>query len=374
MKLGADATTCLCGLGSSVRHSPSPRCGATLTFGANFAHLVNTPRLYGQTWDTAVDLQFEGIPSGIEHQLAHRPGLTALTLGVHGNIAIRGSVVPAVGLAAEVGPLLAPVILEGRVPRTRDELALGTSTLRRLHLQVGDDVATTVNGRRTSLHIVGRAVFPHFGQGSFAATDLGEGALLTAKALSPPASSAQIALMRFIPGSMHNRDVTETERSLTGYCRGIDQSTCLVSNQRPSDIADLVRVEKTPFVLALVLGVFGIAVLAQLVVLYCRRRRHDLAVLKTLGAIRRQVFAITWWQTSALAGVSLLIGLPLGIAVGRWIWNLFAANVGVVTDATIPTWTILLLVPVLVVVANLVAVVPGRRSASLHPAEVLRSE
>jgi hypothetical protein len=348
---------------------------ATLTFGANFVHLVDTPSLYGQTWDIAVDVQFEGIPSGIEHQLAHRPGLTALTLGVHGNVAIRGSVVPAVGLAANVGPLLAPEILEGRAPRTTDEMVLGTSTLRRLNLQVGDDVAATLNGRRTSLHIVGRAVFPHFGQGSFAATDLGEGALLTADALSPPASSArQIALMSFAAGINHGRNVIETERSLTGYCRGIDQSTCLVSNQRPSDIADLARVEGTPLVLALVLGLFGIAVLAQLVVLYCRRRRRDLAVLKTMGVLRRQVFAITYWQTSALAIVSLLIGLPLGISVGRWIWDIFAANVGVATNAVIPTWTILLVVPVLVVVANLVASIPGRRSANLHPAELLRSE
>ena len=166
----------------------------------------------------------------------------------------------------------------------------------------------------------------------------------------------------------------DTERALTDYCRGIDQSTCLVSNQRPSDIADLAHVEKTPLILALVLGLFGIAVLAQLVVLNCRRRRHDLAVLKTTGMRRRQIFAITYWQTSALAGVTLLIGLPLGVAVGRWIWDLFTANVGVATDAAIPTWTILLVVPVLVAVANLVASVPGRRSAILHPAEVLRTE
>ena len=131
-------------------------------------------------------MQFEGIPSGVEHQLAHRPGLTALTLGVHGSVAIRGSVVPAVGLAAKVGPLLAPEILEGRAPRTTDEMVLGTSTLRRMNLRVGDDVATTINGRRTSVHIVGRAVFPHFGQGSFVLDDLGEGALLTAGRVSPP--------------------------------------------------------------------------------------------------------------------------------------------------------------------------------------------
>jgi len=31
---------------------------AALTFGANLLHLVNTPRLYGQRWDAAIELQF----------------------------------------------------------------------------------------------------------------------------------------------------------------------------------------------------------------------------------------------------------------------------------------------------------------------------
>ena len=31
---------------------------AAVTFGANLLHLVHTPRLYGQDWDAAVDLEF----------------------------------------------------------------------------------------------------------------------------------------------------------------------------------------------------------------------------------------------------------------------------------------------------------------------------
>ena len=35
---------------------------AAFTFGANLLHLVHTPRLYGQRWDAAIDLQFSVIP------------------------------------------------------------------------------------------------------------------------------------------------------------------------------------------------------------------------------------------------------------------------------------------------------------------------
>ena len=31
---------------------------AAITFGANLLQLVQTPRLYGQAWDAAIDLQF----------------------------------------------------------------------------------------------------------------------------------------------------------------------------------------------------------------------------------------------------------------------------------------------------------------------------
>ena len=34
---------------------------AAFTFGANLLHLVHTPRLYGQAWDTEIDLQFQVI-------------------------------------------------------------------------------------------------------------------------------------------------------------------------------------------------------------------------------------------------------------------------------------------------------------------------
>jgi ABC-type lipoprotein release transport system permease subunit len=49
-----------------------------------------------------------------------------------------------------------------------------------------------------------------------------------------------------------------------------------------------------------------------------RRRRRDLAVLKTLGLTRSQLLKLVSWQASALATVALLAGLPLGALAGRW--------------------------------------------------------
>ena len=348
---------------------------ATLTFGANFLRLVDTPVLYGQTWDTAVDVQFSQIPDSIIHELANRRGVAALTLGVHGNVEIGGRVIPAVGFAPRIGPLVAPGMLEGRAPRRVNEIALGTSTLRELGLHIGDRTNVTTSGRRSMMRIVGRAVFPQFGLGSFTATDLGEGALLAAGSLSPsPNEAHQIALVRFAAGNRHDANMAAAERSLTGYCRTVDQSTCLVPNNRPSNISDLARVARVPLVLAGVLALVGVALLAQLVTLFCRRRRRDFAILKTMGMLRRQVLGIVSWQTTTLATASLVIGIPLGVALGRWIWALFANSVGVASASVVPLWTILLILLALVAIANAVALLPAWRSASCRAGRELLAE
>ena len=82
---------------------------------------------------------------------------------------------------------MSPTMLAGRAPRTSHEIVLGTSTLRGLGLRVGQLVTVTVSGHRMRDRIVGRAVFPNFGQGSFTPTDLGEGAETTAAVLRPQA-------------------------------------------------------------------------------------------------------------------------------------------------------------------------------------------
>jgi hypothetical protein len=55
-----------------------------------------------------------------------------------------------------------------------------------------------------------------------------------------------------------------------------------------------------------------------------RRRRRELALLKTLGFTQRQLATTVAWQSSASAVVGIVVGIPLGIALGRWLWILFA--------------------------------------------------
>jgi ABC-type lipoprotein release transport system permease subunit len=104
-----------------------------------------------------------------------------------------------------------------------------------------------------------------------------------------------------------------------------------------------------------------------------RRRRRDLALLKTLGFSTRQVAGAVAWQASAFALVAILFGFPAGVALGHWFWSIFASQIGVPDFWTFPLHA-LLIVPATLVLANLIAVLPARSAARTRAALVLRTE
>ena len=354
---------------------------AALTFGANLLHLVNSPHLYGKRWDAAIDVQFATIsPAAAGHQLGRLPGITGWTFGQHGILEIGGHVIPAIGLTAGKGPLLSPTLLQGRPPGSENEIVLGTSTLRQIGRQVGQTITMTVSGHPLRARIVGRAVFPNFGQGSFTPTDLGQGAETAAAVLTPQTvlpgapPGFQFVLLRFTPGPSRAANIASFQRSMTRFCQTIQQSTCVVTSQRPNGVTNYASIDRVPAVLAALLAVVGVAVLGQFIVVSGRRRRRDFAIFKALGMLRRQISAITAWQVSTLTGLALLAGLPLGVMAGRWSWALFAHGLGLPPGAITPTRPLLLMMPAVIVIANAVAFWPARATARLGPADVLRAE
>jgi ABC-type lipoprotein release transport system permease subunit len=148
----------------------------------------------------------------------------------------------------------------------------------------------------------------------------------------------------------------------------------VITDQRPRDIRDYAAVRATPLVLSAVLALLAVGALTHVLLTSVRRRRRDLAMLKTLGLTRRQVLGVVGWQASALATVALVFGLPLGLVAGRWSWEAFAKSLGVSGGATVPVLPVLLAIPVMLLIANLIAAGPGSSAARLRPAAILRRE
>ncbi|MDQ1509332.1 MAG: putative transport system permease protein, partial [Actinomycetota bacterium] len=258
----------------------------------------------------------------------------------------------------------------------------GAKTLENLHRRVGQTVTASLPNPGTAtppaqqLRIVGRSVFPFFGMGSFTPTGLGAGAQVTepmpAARSGPPIS---IVLVRVAPGASHTSEVAGLFRAFErGHICGSYNQCSMTTASRPTDILNYSRIQGTPIALAAVLAVLAIGVVANLLVTSIRRRRHDLAILKTLGIGRRGISATVAWQATTLVGVALLVGLPIGIAIGRQIWSVFATGLGIPRDPRTPILAIVLAIPVALVIGNAIAAIPAYFAGRTAPAQILRSE
>ena len=121
------------------------------------------------------------------------------------------------------------------------------------------------------------------------------------------------------------------------------------------------------------LAVFGAATLLHLLVVSVSRRRREVGLLKVLGFVNGQVASAVAWQATTLALVGIVIGVPLGVVVGRAIWQAFANNLGAVPVSVVPIWLIGLLVAGVLVVANLIAVAPALVATRSKPGDLLRT-
>jgi ABC-type lipoprotein release transport system permease subunit len=144
--------------------------------------------------------------------------------------------------------------------------------------------------------------------------------------------------------------------------------------QRPAQIVDYRSIGATPVVLATGLAAGAVIALALTLIASVRRRRRDLAIMKTLGFTRRMLAAAVAWQATIDGLIGAVIGIPLGILFGRELWTLFARDINAVPQPTVPALAIVLVGIGTLVVAIVAALWPGRSAATTPPGLVLRSE
>jgi hypothetical protein len=350
---------------------------AAVTFAASLDHLLSTPRLYGVTYDADVELNANfGDIRTIVPALRADPAVSAVTIADTGIPLVSGRTHFGGEAVLPVRGSIAPTVVEGRLPQRPDEIVLGTATMATLHTAIGRTIPVAVEGFTdpVPMRVVGTGVLATFTQ----TESLGKGAVLSTSALERflahvpagfPAPPPGDAFVTFRPGTSPVAGAAE----LTSRLGGVG-SALVVPPTQPSDVADFGQVSALPDVLAGLLAAVATATMAYLLLSAIRHRRRELAVLKTLGFVPRQVSAAVAWQASTLALVAGVVGLPLGIVCGRVLWAAVAHQIGVVVETRVPWLTIGVLVPVAIVVANVVAAGPAAVAGRIAPAQALRSE
>jgi ABC-type lipoprotein release transport system permease subunit len=142
---------------------------------------------------------------------------------------------------------------------------------------------------------------------------------------------------------------------------------------RPAAVANVAEIGRLPLMIALVLGVVGVVAVAHGVVLAVRRRRHDLAVLAALGMTKGQRARIVMAMAATMIGLGLVVGIPVGLFLGRLVWTLIAQGLRVEWGGTVPLLPILAVTLGAVALAMLVAVIPARSASRVRPGVALRT-
>jgi PPIC-type PPIASE domain/FtsX-like permease family len=325
-----------------------------LTFTASLDHLFSTPRLYGQNWDYATNY----VAPSVAHLRADLL-LSDAARGGEEEVLLDGRRVR-VSAMDDVKGRIGPVVTEGRQPERNDEIVLARKVLDALGAGVGGSVEARVGTHSVRMRVVGEAVMPE----SVCTCPRPSGAMTfqAFRQLSPHAPPYEFE-GRVAAGADRSATVARLERSYVHPAPG-----------PPKTIADFEGIRNLPVVVSALLAAIAAATLALTLVTAIRRRRRQLAILKTIGFDRRQLIATVAWQATTFATLGLVIGLPLGIAAGRWTWYLFAEQIQVVPEPVTPIPLVLLVVPAAVLMANLVAALPSWSAARTRPAAVLRAE
>ncbi len=139
-------------------------------------------------------------------------------------------------------------------------------------------------------------------------------------------------------------------------------------------MADLDRIGDLPLALGAFFALLACATVAHALVTTVRRRRRDLAVLRAVGFTRRQTRGAIVWQSTLLAVAGLVVGVPVGIAVGRITWRWLADGFPIVYVPPGALVAILVVAGLAIALANALAAGPAHAATRIHPAEALRVE
>ena len=336
-----------------------------LTFAASIKHAVHTPRIQGVNWDGVIGDGFDPDDSArIIPILERDPQVVEFSAGGAGTLTINGHGVTTIGMD-QIRGRIEPVMIGGRAPYRDDELVLGVRTMREVGTHVGGIVTVSSGPKTARMRVVGQAVAPTVAGEAFS----GRGAYMTDAGLRTllPGNAVDIFLFRV-------RARGQLPNVIARIHGAIPAIGVRPGGPAGGDVDELSHVGNLPLLLAGLLTLLSIATLAHLIVTALRTRSSQLAILKTLGFVRRQVRATVAWQATTLAVVAVVIALPVGYVAGRLTWGVLANQIGFVSEPVVTAWQLFAVVPAMIIAANLVAILPARRAARTKAAVQLRSE
>jgi predicted lysophospholipase L1 biosynthesis ABC-type transport system permease subunit len=367
---------------------------ATAVFSASVVHFVDTPALFGWSYDTGVlvnagygPTNLEAVRASLDRAEVERWGIAAMT----GGLTVNGTSLPFVGPRDGFEDLIAPsTIVTGRSPRGADEIALGSRTARDLGVDVGDEVTVqSPNGER-SARVSGLVVLPAIGPFESDRASLGNGVLLSiaffdslldqARAQTGRSGAeladqfASFVAIDFAEGVDPDAFMAEIAAQTPKWDPYEVPPPVFTDPVRPATVVDVAAMRQVPILLASAFAVTMAASVVAGIASGTRARRRELAVVRALGGTPRQIRASIRWHAFSVVATGLVAGLPIGVVVGRLTFGGFARDLGVAPRPYVPLVLPLVIVVVVLALGLVASMVPARRAVRRRDAvDVLRA-
>ena len=336
---------------------------AAVTYWAGLHHLVSTPSAYGWTFD--VD---GGGGTDVSHVLQERDALLrspvvgdVAVAKIVGSVPIENTQGDAYGFEAVRGHT-GPAVLQGRAPAAADEVMLGTKTARRLHKSVGSHVRVTPGpgAQPVTLRVVGVGLLPTIEGDAYAL-----GIAFTRPGLEKLAGDNGYleAVFTLKPGVDRARALARLRKS------------DFVSNVAtpPGEVRNLYLVRAYPLWVAGFVAVIGLLAVGHALLVTARRRAQQIGILRALGLTRAQIVGAVSTQGGATCIAGAVVGLPLGVALGRWVWTANAHQLGVGEDAATPVGVLLVVIGAGLGLLLVFGAIAGWWAGRSTPAHALRA-
>jgi hypothetical protein len=349
---------------------------AAFTFSHGVSDAAAHPERFGQTFQLGAFIGINGHDFGPADRL-----ITALqhNADVSGVDDARTAVATQAGgdtsvsiYAYSTGAKAIPVvILDGRLPESEQEVVLAPKTMSALHTHIGAQV--TLTGQRThpaTFTVVGAGLVPQGPHNGYA-----DGGWLTQHGYDRLFTGFKfhIVLVTLRPGARGHGAGAALTASLVKADKRLQDFQLDQPDPIP-EVALLREVRKLPIFLGAFLAFLAVGAVGHALATAVRRRSHDLAVLRAVGMTQWQCRWAVVTQATVLALVGAAFGIPLGLAVGRTVWRIVADYTPIEYVPPTALWTLALVGPAALVLANLLAAWPGHRAARLRVAHVLRAE
>lgn len=367
---------------------------ATVVFSDSLGGLVSNPDRFGWPYDIAATLNYgyggtsdpDAIAATLDRPEVQRWGLASLS---GGGLTVNGQTLPSVAGLSGFDAMRLPVV-KGNLPVASDEIALGTKTAESLGVDVDSrvQVETAYGGREATVR--GLVVLPPVGPFLSDRASLGTGVLLSAsffdeilldaeREAGVETGSLSEGLAGFVaidlrPGVDPEGFVAAISDQMSTWDGTGGRPFVYTEPVRPATVANVAAMRDVPVALAGLLALAMAIGLVLAIAVATRARRRELALLRALGGIGRQLRATVRWQALTVVGVGLVVGIPVGVALGRVAYRAFATGLGVPPDPLVPLGWIAVLVAATSGMGLLAAAGPGHRAARVAAGEALRHE